>query len=80
MSDCDNDVRYSLLQYNLGFWTPIVRNIEPSAGTFGDVLKFQGYFYASSFGDPDGENEADVYLRVLVGGRGCDQNDANQTE
>ena len=64
----------------MGYWTPILRNIEPSAGTFGDVLNFIGWFYAASFNDPDNENGADVYVRILVGGRGCKHTDSNETE
>ena len=49
-----------------------MRNIEPPAATFGDVITFRGDFYASQFNDTDEDEASDFYTRILVGGRGCD--------
>ena len=59
-----------------------MRNIEPSAATFDEVITFVGDFFASSFNDTDGDTDdgQDVYTRILIGGRGCRHEREDGTE
>ena len=64
------------LQYNYGFWTPIIEDFEPSALTFGDTVTTSGKLYSLTFADvSDAESDEsayDHYTRLLVGGAPCD--------
>ena len=54
-----------------------MRNIEPPAITFGDLITLRGDFYASQFNETD--SDEDFYTRILIGGRGCDSRTENGT-
>lgn len=78
-------VHFSLFQYHLNFWTPLLMNLSYYASSSGDMpIIAGGNLYSSRFDDPNDledrstnnqdrdDNSYDSYSRILVGGRVCD--------
>ena len=69
-------------QYNVGYWTPFLKRIEPLASTFEETVTMAGDLFAAGFDDPDSPEEdgQDFYTRILIGGRVCSNFNENGTK